>query len=52
MLTIQEEFATSNYPATSDALQLVHSAYYPNFPISDPLSAAEEDTASAATSGK
>lgn len=35
MLTIQEEFPTCNYPTASDALQLVHSACYPTFPISD-----------------
>lgn len=34
MLTIQEKFATSNYPAASDALQLLHSACYPIFPWS------------------
>lgn len=37
MLTIQEEFATTNYPAASDALQLAHSGCYPAFLISDPL---------------
>lgn len=37
MLRIQEEFANSSYPAASDALQLVFSAFYPTFPIPDPF---------------